>query len=168
MRKFAPIAAAILALAHAAPVARADTTDRDLGVMVRAIGFVESAPKGAVQAAVVDGPGADAVLAALGSGVSAGGVTLTGRKVPVSALAGSGAKVIIVPEGQAASHAGIAAAARQMGALTITTDMACVRAGHCVIGATASPQVEIVVSRAAAAANGVSFAAAFRVMIREI
>lgn len=160
------ISTILLALAMAGPAAAA--TERDVALMVRAVGFAESTPKGAVQAAVVDGPGADQIIAALGSGVSANGVTLTGRKVAASALAGSGAKVIIVPAGQSAAFATISAAARQLGALTISADMSCVRAGQCVVGATASPQVEIVVSRSAAAANAVTFASAFRVMIKEI
>jgi hypothetical protein len=46
--------------------------------------------------------------------------------------------------------------------------MGCVRSGRCVVGVSTSPRVEIVVSRAAAKAAGVSFSQAFRVMIREI
>jgi hypothetical protein len=76
--------------------------------------------------------------------------------------------VIIVPEGQGGSHAAIAAAARGLHAVTLSTDMACVNSGNCVVGVAAEPRVEIVVSRAASGANGVSFAQAFRVMIREI
>jgi hypothetical protein len=46
--------------------------------------------------------------------------------------------------------------------------MGCVRSDRCVVGVSTSPRVEIVVSRAAAKAAGVSFSQAFRVMIREI
>jgi hypothetical protein len=156
------ICAMLVAQAHAA------TTARDLQVIARAVGFINGLPRGAVDVAVVDGPGADALLAAMGRGVSAGGVTLNPRRVRLSGLGASGVRVIIVPEGQGASHATIAAAARSLGAVTLSTDMACVRARRCVVGVAASPRVEIVVSRAAAAASGVSFAQAFRVMIREI
>jgi hypothetical protein len=144
------------------------TTPRDLQVVARAVGFVNGLPRGVVNVAVVDGPGAEAVMSAMAQGVSAGGITLNPRRVPLNALTASGARVIIVPEGQSGAHAAIAAAARSMHAVTVSTDMSCVRAGRCVVGVASSPRVEIVVSRAAAAAADISFGQAFRVMIREI
>jgi hypothetical protein len=143
-------------------------TARDAQLMARAAGFVSGLPRGVIDAAVVDGPGAEGVLDLFQSGVRASGVTLNARRVPRAALASSGVRVIIVPEGQDASHAEIARAARAIGALTISTDMACVRAGHCVAGVVSQPRVEIVVSRSAAAEARIVFAQAFRVMIREI
>ncbi|HEX8899811.1 hypothetical protein [Vitreimonas sp.] len=162
------VAALVAASMLASAPALATTSERDLQVMARAVGFVEGLPRGNVTVAVVDGPGADAIVAAMGAGVAGGGVTLVPRKVAVGALAGSGARVIIVPEGQGGSHAAIAAAARGLHAVTLSTDMACVNSGNCVVGVAAEPRVEIVVSRAASSANGISFAQAFRVMIREI
>ena len=150
------------------PTAQAATSPRDLQVVARAVGFVNGLPRGAIDVAIVEGPGADAVLAAMGRGVSAGGITLNPRRVRVEALASSGVRIIIVPEGQGASHAAIAAAARALHAVTLSTDMNCVNTGRCVVGVRASPRVEIVVSRAAALAAGVSFSQAFRVMIHEI
>lgn len=157
-----------LCMAFASADALAQTTPRDAQLIARAVGFANGLPRGAVDVAVVDGPGADAVLAAMGASVSAGGVTLTPRRVSLSVLAASHARVIIVPEGQASVHAQIAEAARATGALTISTDMSCVRANRCVVGVASAPRVEIVVSRAAARASGVSFAQAFQVMIREV
>jgi hypothetical protein len=148
--------------------AQAVTTTRDLRVIARAVGFINGLPRGVVDVAVVDGPGADALVAAMGRDLTAGGVTLHPRRVPVSRLANSGVRIIIVPEGQRASHAAIAAAARSLSAVTLSTDMVCVRSGRCVVGVAAAPRVVIVVSRSAALASGVSFAQAFRVMIREI
>jgi hypothetical protein len=144
------------------------TTPRDLHVVARAVGFVNGLPRGALNVAVVDGPGADAVMVAMAQGVTAGGITLNPRRVALHALASSGARVIIVPEGQRGAHAAIATAAGVMQAVTVSTDMNCVRAGHCVVGVVSSPRVEIVVSRAAAAAADISIAQAFRVMVREI
>ncbi|MEJ0058363.1 MAG: hypothetical protein WDM79_01670 [Terricaulis sp.] len=163
-RLAALFAASILLTAQA----QAATTARDLQVIARAVGFIDGLPRGAVDVAIVDGPGADALFAALGRGVTAGGVTLNPRRVSVGALASSGVRVIIVPEGQTASHAAISAAAARLGAVTLSTDMGCVRSGRCVVGVSASPRVEIVVSRAAARLSRVSFSQAFRVMIREI
>lgn len=163
--KYALIA---LCAAFANAEALAQTTARDAQLMARAIGFANGLPRGAVDVAVVDGPGADELLAAMAGRVSAGGVMLTPRRVALSALADSGARVIVVPEGQTNAHSQIADAARAMGALTISTDMSCVRSHRCVVGVASAPRVEIVVSRAAARASGVSFARAFQVMIREV
>lgn len=158
------VAAALIVCANA----EASTSARDLQVVARAVGFINGLPRGIVDVAVVDGPGADAVMAMMGAGVAAGGVTLSPRRVSLNQLAASGARVIIVPEGQGASHAAIAAAAQRLHAVTLSTDMACVRAGHCVVGVAAQPRVEIVVSRSASRDANISFAQAFRVMIREI
>jgi hypothetical protein len=158
--------AAVATLFAAAPAQA--TSARDAAVVARAVSFVQGGPTGEVSVAVVDGPGADAAVAAFGSGVAAGAVTLKARKVPLSALAGSGAKVVLVPEGQSGVHAEVAEIAKRMRALTVSSELSCVQAGHCVMGVRAEPRVEIVVSRAAAAANGVAFQSAFRVMIREL
>jgi hypothetical protein len=159
---FLAVALFCTAQAHAA------TTARDLQLMARAVGFVNGLPRGSVDAVIVDGPNAAALHALMGGGVSGGGVTLAPRRVALADLAGSGARVIIVPEGQASAHAAVAQAARQMNAVTVSTDMSCVRAGRCIIGVVAQPRVEIVVSRDAASAANISFGQAFRVMIREL
>jgi hypothetical protein len=57
--------------------------------------------------------------------------------------------------------------ARRQRVLTITSDMDCVVAGKCVVGVAAEPRVEVVVSRSAAAACGVVFSDAFRMMVLE-
>lgn len=144
------------------------TSAKDLQVIARLISFMENGPKGTVEVAVVDGAGADAAIAAFGGGVAAGPVTLKAKKVAASALAGSGAKVILVPEGQAANQAAVAAAAKALGALSISTDKSCAESGKCVASVQSDPKVEIVVNRAAATASKVSFQSAFRVMIKEL
>jgi hypothetical protein len=148
--------------------ARAQTDSRELQMIARAVAFVQGLPRGAIEVAVVDGPGADAMAAAMGGGVAAGGVTLLPRRISLADLPGSGVRVIIVPEGQGASHQAIAEAARRLHAVTLSSDMACVRGGHCVVGVAVRPRVDIVISRAAAAAANVRFSQAFRVVFREI
>lgn len=152
----------------AASVANAATTGSDVQVMARAVGFVSGLPRGTIIAAVVDGPNADSVVAAMNAGVNGGGVTLLPRKVPASGLVASGARVIIVPEGMESQYATIAAAAKSLHAVTVSTDMNCVKQAHCVVGVVARPRVDILVSREASKTNGVSFNQAFRIMIREI
>jgi hypothetical protein len=164
MKRFVLVLATALGLAAPAHTA----TSRDAAIIARAISFVQGGPTGEVSIAVIEGAGADAAIAAFGAGASAGALTLKARKVAVSALASSGAKVIFVPEGQAANQAAIASAAKSLRAITVSTDMECARSGNCVLGVAAEPRVEILVNRAAATANGVAFQPAFRVMIREI
>lgn len=136
--------------------------------MARAIGFVNNLPRGAVDAVIVDGPNASTLHQLMARGATGGGVTLATRILPLEDLAGSGARVIVVPEGQGAAHAAIAAAARSLRAVTISTDLSCVHAGYCVLGVSTYPRADIIVSRAAADASRVSFSRAFREMIREI
>ena len=162
------ITALVAFTATIAGQARAETDERELQLMARAVGFVSRMPRGGVQAAIVDGDGADSLTAAMGGGVNGGGVTLLPRRVALRDLAESGVRVIIVPEGRGADFSAIAEAARRLHAVTLSTDMACVRAGQCVVGVTASPRVDIVVSRDAAMASGVSFADVFRVIFREL
>lgn len=83
--------------------------------IARAVGFVCGLPRGAVNVPIVDGPGADVLVAAMGRGIAAGGMTLSPCRVSVGALAASNLRVIIVPEGLGASHTPIATVARSQG-----------------------------------------------------
>ena len=160
------LCAAALAASGALSPAQAATGAQDLQVMARAIGFVDGL-SGNVPVAIVDGPGADAIIAAMSGNLSGGSITLQPRKVAVGDLASSGVKAIIVPEGMAGAHAQIGAAAQSLGAVTLSTDMSCVTSGNCAVGVATSPRVDIIVSRAATSAAGIDFSQAFRVMIRE-
>ena len=158
--------AAALALSVCAP-AQANTSARELHLIARAIGFVRGMPRGAVDVAVIDGEGADAVMAAMRPGVTAGGVTLFARRVSLDELEQSRVRVIVVPEGQREAHARIASIARRMHAVTASTDLACVQADYCVVGVSAQHSNQIRVSREAAEASDVSFSVAFRVLVSE-
>jgi hypothetical protein len=50
----------------------------------------------------------------------------------------------------------------------ITTDLAQVRDGACVMGIRSTPKVEIMVNRAAATNTGIKFAGVFRMLITEL
>jgi hypothetical protein len=52
--------------------------------------------------------------------------------------------------------------------LCVTTDIAQVRRGACVMGVRSRPKVEVFVNRASATANHINFSTVFRVMITEL
>jgi hypothetical protein len=147
----------------------------DVPVASRVVTFLQPAPSGAVPAVIVWEPGnaaseADALAIedSIGAGLAVGRGTLHARRVPVSNLAGlAGARIAFVTAGlhqqqqvaDAASHGGI---------VTITSDLSCVQAGHCVVGVTGGPRPQIVVSRAAAKATGARFGTAFLMLVKEI
>ncbi len=170
----APMAlVAALSILAAPLVAHADT-QKDLQVAVRALTFLEKAPSGSAVMGVVFDPSKptsvaekNAVMAAIGSGYSAGGLTVTGKPVEASAVGSvSGVTALFVTTGVA--YGPVGAAAKSKNLITIGTDTACAASGGCAISVSADPKVEIVVNRATAAAVGATFKAAFRMMIREI
>jgi len=165
------ITAALLASA-AASAASAQTTPRDLEVIGRAMSFVEGASgSDRVMAIVHAGDAAaeaEAVQGFLGGGLSAGRVTITGRIVDAGDAAGLNGADAVLLLGSAASDSGLGAAAASGGRLTVSTDMGCVSSGVCVMGVQSDPAVRIVVNRGAADQAGVSFDAAFAMMIEEL
>jgi hypothetical protein len=165
------IISALASLMIAAPVA-AETTQRDLEVIGRALSFVDGASgSDRVVAIVYDGASeaeAQALASTMSGGLSAGRVTLTGRLVPSSDLAGLSGADAAVLLGSASGDASVFGAASSGGVMTVSTDMGCVESGQCVMGVQSAPSVRIVVNRGAAGASSVSFAAAFAMMIEEI
>jgi hypothetical protein len=166
------VGALVLALVAPASV-RADPA-KNLGIAGRTLMFLENGPRGAATLGVVFDPSQpasvaekNAVMAALGSGFVAGSLTLTGRPVPASAIAGvSGVTALYVTGG--VNYAAVGAAARAKRLITIGSDRACVKSGACVMWVSGDPKVEIVINRAAAAAVGAAFRAAFLMMIHEV
>ena len=151
--------------------ATAAVTDKDAKVIAKAIGFIENGPKGALDVAVVTDGGASKADAdafvSHAAGVT-GDVTLKPTIVAPGALAGSNAKVVFVPQGMSGSYAAIASAAASKKMITTTNDAGCVAAQKCAIGVVSDPKVDITVSKAAAAASGVTFGSAFSMMIKEV
>ncbi len=152
-------------------VASADTA-KDLQISGRALTFLESGPSGHAVLGIVFDPAKpasvaqkDAVMAALGSGLDVGGLTLVGKPIEAGSISG-GVTALYVTTG--VNFAAVGAAAKAHKLVTVSADHACVASGACVLGVTTSPKVEITVNRAAAAAVGVSFKSAFRMMITEI
>ena len=106
-------------------------------------------------------------MAALGGGLSAGSLKLTGKPVEASAVGGAGGvAALYVTKGVSYSAVGAEAKSRKL--VTIGSDPACASSGGCVMSVSTDPSVQIIVSRSAAAAVGAVFKAAFRMMIHEV
>lgn len=109
---------------------------------------------------------AEAIASLIGGGVQAGKILLRPKLIDTSSLAAGGFAVVIAAAG--ANGPQLSAGAQGARALCVTTEIAAVRAGLCAMAITSAPRVQIVVNHAVSAAAGIEFAAAFRMMIREI
>lgn len=147
---------------------------REVQVAGRTLTFLDNGPTGKVVFAVVfdsSKPASvaekDEVMGALGAGMTVGAVTIVGKPVDASAVSGvTGVAAFYLTHG--VNYAAVGAIAKSKKVLSISSDMACVNSGACVMGVAATPKVAIVVNSAAAAAVGASFKAAFKMMIKEI
>ena len=144
-------------------------------VSARVIGFLQPVPKGTIAATIIYEPGnaaseaeAGAIEAAVGGGLAVGGGTLRVRRVAANALARlAGAQVAFVTTG-VRDQQQVGDAAARAGILTITSDIGCVRAAHCVVAVSSAPRTQITVSRAAARAANIRFGSAFLMLVKEI
>ena len=166
----------LLAMVPGVPPAAAGTTVKDVLVAVRTIGFVVNPPTGAVELAVVFDPGRpDSVdemktaLAALADGTRVGGATVHPVPLAVTELSPLKAfRFVLLTGGVSGYFQTVFDQTRGRGVLTMSTDLACVRAGQCVMGVAAEPRVQVLVNRAASQAAAVEFAVSFRMMITEL
>jgi hypothetical protein len=154
-----------------AGTAHAETTQRDLEVIGRAVSFMQGGSGSDRTVAIVydaaSAAEAEALHALMSGGMSAGRVTLTSRLVPASdasSVAGADAAIML---GGAASGA-TATAVTSQGILTVSTDLGCVQSGACVMGVQSSPAVRILLNRSAASTASVSFETAFSMMVEEL
>ncbi|MBI0539461.1 DUF4154 domain-containing protein, partial [Roseomonas sp. KE2513] len=154
--------------------ALAEATARDLQVLARALAFVEGAPRGAAEVGIVysqqSAQGraeAERVAGAFGEGLRAGSLTLRPRLVTVETAGQAGTAALLLT-GSAVPHAALVARAiAGRSVLTVTTDRELIETGAVVMTVRTEPRVEILVSRTAAQAAGVTFVSAFRMMIQE-
>ncbi|MGK7867626.1 YfiR/HmsC family protein [Falsiroseomonas sp. E2-1-a20] len=153
--------------------ARADVSVRDLQVIARAVAFMTPAPSGTVEIGIVyptaSAPGrqeAERIVAAFGGGLRAGSLTLTARPIALESVP-SGPVALLLTSAALPQAAAVAAAVAGKGVLTVSTDPAAIEGGRVVMTVRSEPRVEILVNRAAAQGAGVSFSAAFRMMIQE-
>jgi hypothetical protein len=155
--------------------AHADVSATDLQVAARALSFMEKPLTGAVRVGIVYAPAsprssrqAEQLRAMIGGGLKAGSVQLSPVMVKADEAAIANVDLFFLTEYVGPQDAPLSAisAARQIPC--VTTDIAQVQSGTCVMGVRSRPKVEILVNRAAAAASGMNFATVFRVMITEL
>ena len=168
------ISVAVLALALGFPVSAA-TSAKDLAVATRALGFVEPSFRGSVKTVVYYNAGNSASLTEANQIRTA----LTGKKIKGAALsvsvvpasnvrAASNAQVVFLASGVGSRQSAIFDAASAANAITISSDLSCVRRGFCVVGVKSAPKTEIIVNRSAGRKSRVSFTSAFLMLVKEI
>lgn len=160
----------MIAAAQAQSDTPASLSARDLQVLGRSLAFVQP-PPGTLAIAYAPRSAAsrhdaDALAAALASGLRSGTSVLHPVVVETTAVASGHFGVVIAAAG--ANGPELSAATRATHTLCVTAELEAVQAALCTMAIRSEPRVDIVVSHAAAAAGSVEFAAAFRMMIREL
>ena len=141
-------------------------TQKDVQTIAKAIGFIEGAPKGDIEVAVVvDGAaGKEAADQFITLGKEE---KLTGKITSPAELSSTSAKVVYIPSGISNFDA-IFSAATAKKLITISNSDACIKAKKCAVSVNTDPKVDITVSKSAASQTGVAFGSAFKMMIKEV
>jgi hypothetical protein len=167
-------AIAIIATAGLCDAAHAQMTSDTVAVGARAASFLQPRPSGTVTAAIIYEPGNEAserearvIERELAEGLAAGSLRLRARRVASTALDElAGARLAFVTRGT--PYRQIAAAAASRSVLTISSDLACVRAAQCSMAVQSSPRIQIFVSRTASSAARIRFSSSFLMLVKEI
>lgn len=160
------------AVALLSPAQAAADPVKTIQATARVLTFLENAPSGKMVIGVVFDPAKpesvaekNAIMGAIGgAGYSVGGLTLIGK--PMEATAVAGVKAVFITH--SVNFAAVGAAVRAKHIIAIGSDFDCVRSEACAIGISTDPTVQIVVNHNGIAAAGAAFKAAFRMMIHEI
>lgn len=152
------------------------TTQKDVRVAMRVLGFVASPPVGPTPVAILyasDNPvsiaDAKAMLSYLEADSQAGKAVLLPVLVSMAGLDRvAGIRFALVAHGLEAYYDRIAAMSREQGVLSISAEVSCARSGRCVMAVTSEPRVEVTINHAAALAAHVEFSTAFRMLINEL
>jgi hypothetical protein len=156
--------------------AAADVTTRDLQVVARTLGFLET-PKltGQLNMGIVHDRGntssrrqAESIAAMLSGGLQLGSLQLRPVLVPLGEVADARADFFLMTEFLGDAAMAFPALLRKRQVPCVTTDMQQVRNGICVIGVQSSPKVEIRVNSEAASRTGTRFSTIFRMMVTEL
>ncbi len=158
------------------PPLLANDFSKELKITARALGFLADRPRGEVKLAVIYAPtnpdsrrAANELMAALGSGLHSGDLTLVPTLMAANRLeALATMRVALLVPGLGGERPRIFANASRLGVLTVAFERECAQVGQCVMAISSEPRVEIVVNRAAAQSSGIGFAPAFRMMITEL
>jgi hypothetical protein len=163
-----------LAVAPSVP-AWAEFNAKDGQVLGRTLGYAGDGMAGTAVVGIVFAPAnnssekeAQLVRNVIGDGLVTGRIRLQARLIPVEQLAGAtGINALYLTPGLSGSTEAIFATARRLQVPTIAANLTCVEAGHCVVGFTTEPTVQILLNQGAAERIGVHFLQAFRMLVRE-
>ncbi len=157
------------------PAASAQFNLKDGQILGRTIGYTGDGLSGIAVVGVVFVPSdpasrqeAEQIQAVVGDGLATGRVRLQVQLLPVTQLTGaSGLSGLYLTSGLDSSMDAVFGAARRLRVPTISASLACVEQGHCVVGFTSEPTVQILLNEGAAERTGVHFLQAFRMLVRE-
>ena len=158
----------------ATAAAHGQTSANAVQVAIRAAAFVTPSLSGPITVAIVyeaGDPGSEKeardIERAMSGGLHVGSVTLSARRVASSSLDQmAGARIAFVTKGT--SYRQIAAATAARSILSISFDPACAGGGYCVLSVTEEPRIQIIVSKAAAAAAKLKFNSSFLMLVKEV
>jgi len=165
----------MLPMMSCAQAQEAAVTDKDLEVAVRAFSFAYGIEKGDISVEIVYNPGnpdSSGEAKRLQDLIQTTG-TFANRKVsaemvPLASMGSTKSKIAYITHGMQKDYDTILATARNNKLLTFSTDFQCVENSKCVMGVTGENIIKIEISRSAAAASGVEFSQALRLMIGEV
>jgi hypothetical protein len=150
-------------------------TQDDVLIAARALSFMQNPPAGPIRVGIVYAANsprsveeADRLQQMLLGGLRAGNLIMFPVKVRSDDLAGANVQLFLLTEYAGGEGAHVAAAARAKHLPCLTVDIAQVQNGACALGVRSAPRIQVVVNRAAAAEDGMSFATVFRMLITEI
>jgi hypothetical protein len=165
----------VAVLTVAGSAALADVTQTDVEIGGRVLGFLATPMTGDTKLSVVYAPGnaasaaeQKALMGILGSGLKVGNVTFQPTAVELDKVESVGGGVVFMTGGLGADAAKVAAVLKAKKLICMTTDIAVVQGGYCAIHLKSVPKVQITVNKALADQIGISFGAAFKLMITEI
>jgi len=164
------LAALLCSFVVAAP-AQAEFAAKDAQVMARVMGFMDQPPPATVKLGIVYDAGtekqAEALMAQLGGSLAAGKFTLVPTLVKIGDVGSANVNAVVLMSGTGGA-ANVAAITKAKKIPCFTGDRSLVQSGACLVGINTDPKVEILLNKALAASSGISFGAAFKMMITEI
>ena len=162
--------AALLAASRLAGAAPPSLSSQDLQILGSALTFVEPRPAGTLAVVYsatddVSRQDAAAIMTALGKGLPIGAAILTPKLVDAAVIGSTDFGLAII-----AANANDEAVAQSVDArhvLCVTADRPAVQRGLCTVAINSTARVDIFLNNRAAQRAGITFATAFRMMVRE-
>jgi hypothetical protein len=154
---------------------RADVTLTDLQIAARALSFMEDPLTGTVRVGIVHAPAnarsarqAEELLATLGRGLQVGSLELRPVMVRLDEAELADVDLFFLTEYLNPHEVPLSSISTARRIPCVTTDIAQVQGGACLMGVRSTPKIEILVNRAASIDSGMTFSTVFRVMITEL